>query len=115
MSSPNALGLIVSHGSLAAGLCAAVRQIAGAEEDALQPLTNEGRGPEDLIAAVNALVGDGPVILFTDLPSGSCAFAARKIALTRPSTGVICAGRTCRSCWTSSFTGIYRSRSLSPV
>ena len=64
-------GLIVAHSSLAAGLAAAVRQIAGADEEALQTLSNEGRGPEDLAAALRTAAGDAPVILFTDLAAGS--------------------------------------------
>ncbi len=83
-------GLIIAHSSLAAGMVAAVRQIAGVEEDALQPLTNEARGPEGLVAAVREAVGDAPAVLFTDLASGSCAFAARSVALQRPNTAVIC-------------------------
>jgi mannose/fructose-specific phosphotransferase system component IIA len=83
-------GLIVAHASLAEGLVAAVRQISGADEEALQPLTNEGRGPEGLIAALEEAVGDAPAIVFTDLGSGSCAFAARRLALARPKTAVIC-------------------------
>jgi mannose/fructose-specific phosphotransferase system component IIA len=83
-------GLIVAHSSLAAGLSAAVRQIAGVDEDVLQPLTNEGRGPEGLVAALKEAVGDAPAVIFTDLGSGSCAFAARRLALERPHTAVIC-------------------------
>jgi mannose/fructose-specific phosphotransferase system component IIA len=83
-------GLIVTHASLAAGLVAAVRQISGAPEDALQPLTNEGRSPEGLVAALQDAIGTAPAIVFTDLASGSCAFAARKLALTRPYTAVVC-------------------------
>jgi N-acetylgalactosamine PTS system EIIA component len=83
-------GLIVAHSSLAAGLVSAARQISGAEEDALVAVTNEGCGPEGLIAAVNAAVGENPAIIFTDMSSGSCAFAARKIGLERPGTGVVC-------------------------
>jgi mannose/fructose-specific phosphotransferase system component IIA len=83
-------GLIVAHSSLAEGLVAAVRQIAGADEDALLPLTNEGKGPEGLQQALAGAVGDAPVILFTDLGSGSCAFAARRFALQRPNTAVVC-------------------------
>ena len=82
-------GLVVAHSSLAAGLVAAVQQIAGIEPGVLQSLSNEGQGPEGLVAAVRSAVGDDPVILFTDLPSGSCAFAARKIALQRPGTGIV--------------------------
>jgi mannose/fructose-specific phosphotransferase system component IIA len=90
MNNPLTRGVVVTHGSLAAALCTAVRQIAGVEDDVLVPLSNEGRGPAELIAEVDARLGEGPVIVFTDLPSGSCAFAARKIALTRPATAVIC-------------------------
>ncbi|CAN5859889.1 hypothetical protein BH23GEM3_BH23GEM3_11740 [soil metagenome] len=82
-------GLIIAHSSLAAGLVAAVRQIAGLEETALQPLTNEGRGPEGLVEAIRSAVGDAPVILFTDLGSGSCAFAARRVAIDRPNTAIV--------------------------
>lgn len=83
-------GLIVAHSSLATGMAAAVRQISGAGPEALQPVSNEGRGPQELLEAVREVAGDSPVILFTDLASGSCAFAARKIAMDRPDTGIIC-------------------------
>ncbi len=83
-------GLIVAHSSLASGLVSAARQISGVEEEALAALSNEGCGPEALIQAVNEAVGDRPAILFTDLASGSCAFAARKISMQRPGTGVVC-------------------------
>ncbi|HEX2095048.1 MAG TPA: hypothetical protein VHG28_21795 [Longimicrobiaceae bacterium] len=83
-------GLVVAHSTLAQGLVAAVRQISGVGEEVLRPLSNEGKGPEGLIEEVNREVGEAPAILFTDLPSGSCAFAARKLSLSRPDTGVVC-------------------------
>jgi mannose/fructose-specific phosphotransferase system component IIA len=83
-------GLIIAHSSLASGLAAAVRQIAGGDDEVLQTLSNEGRGPDGLLRAVREAVGDDPAILFTDLPSGSCAFAARKISIERPNTGIVC-------------------------
>jgi mannose/fructose-specific phosphotransferase system component IIA len=83
-------GLVIGHSTLADGLTSAVRQIAGLEDGVLQPFSNEGQSPESLIAAVQHAVGNAPVILFTDLGSGSCAFAARKIAALRPRTGVVC-------------------------
>jgi len=85
-----ARGLIVAHSSLAEGMVSAVRQISGAEEAALQPLSNEGTGPEGLVAAIEKAAGDAPVIMFTDLGSGSCAFAARRVARERPDTAVVC-------------------------
>ena len=90
MSKEPVQGLIVAHSSLAQGMAAAVRQISGAEEDALRTISNEGRGPEGLISAVRDAAGDAPVILFTDMASGSCAFAARKIAMERANTGIVC-------------------------
>ena len=90
MSSEPVRGVIIAHSSLADALAAAVRQIAGLGDEPLRTLSNEGRTPEGLVEAVEKAVGDAPVILFTDLGSGSCAFAARKIARLRPNTGVVC-------------------------
>lgn len=82
-------GLIVAHSTLASAFASAVRQIAGVGDDVLQPLSNEGRGPEQLLESVRMAAGDRPVIIFTDLSSGSCAFAARKFAHERPDTGIV--------------------------
>jgi mannose/fructose-specific phosphotransferase system component IIA len=83
-------GVVVAHASLAEGLVASVLAISGMDGDALKPLTNEGCGPESLQARVNgALPAEGPAIVFTDMGSGSCAFAARRIALDRPDTGIV--------------------------
>ena len=90
MSEEPVRGLIIAHSSLAAGLAAAVRQIAGIGDEALQTISNEGRGPDSLLNEVRKAAGDSPVLLFTDMASGSCALAARKVAAERPSTGVIC-------------------------
>lgn len=89
MSEP-VVGLVVSHASLAQGLVQSVRQIAGAEADALVPLSNDGCGPEALQASVRNALGEGPGIVFTDMPSGSCAFAARRLTLDRDDIAVIC-------------------------
>lgn len=83
-------GLVVSHASLAQGLVQSVRQIAGADADALRAVSNDGCGPEALQKAVAAELGEMPAIVFTDMPSGSCAFAARRLTLDRPETAVIC-------------------------
>src|SRR5687767_8869725 len=77
MSESPVRGVILAHGSMAVGLVDAVRQITGAEDDVLIPLTNHGLSPEALSAEVRSHV-DGPTIVFTDLPSGSCGFAARR-------------------------------------
>jgi mannose/fructose-specific phosphotransferase system component IIA len=89
MSEP-VVGLVVSHASLAEGLVQSVRQIAGVEAGALRAVSNDGCGPEALQAAVSEALGSGPGIVFTDMPSGSCAFAARRLTIDRPDTAVIC-------------------------
>ena len=89
MSRP-AKGLVVAHASLAAGLTDAARQIAGAEESSLEPISNHGMNPEALLEAIRASAGDGPVVVFADLGSGSCAFASRKLARIRPETAIVC-------------------------
>ncbi len=70
-------GVIVTHGRMGEGMIDAVRRIAGIPEDALVAVSNEGKGPDELLAAVDTAAGEGPTILFTDLQSGSCALAAR--------------------------------------
>lgn len=82
-------GLVLAHASLAAALISATRKICGCETEALRPLTNEGRGPEALLDGVRQALGEAPALLFTDLGSGSCTLAARKILLERPETGLI--------------------------
>lgn len=82
-------GVIIAHSSLGEGMAAAVRKITGVGEEALSSLSNEGRGPEDLLEAIRNRSGQDPVILFTDMPAGSCAFAARKVAAQRPSTAYV--------------------------
>ena len=77
MSSSTVRGVVLAHGTMAAGLVDAVRQITGLDENALVPLSNRGLSPEALAAEVRARV-QGPTIVFTDLQSGSCGFAVRR-------------------------------------
>jgi mannose/fructose-specific phosphotransferase system component IIA len=55
----------------------AVLRISGAPPEALLPLSNDGKSPEALKNALKEMLGEGPTIIFTDLPSGSCALTAR--------------------------------------
>jgi mannose/fructose-specific phosphotransferase system component IIA len=72
-----ARGLVVAHGAMADGLIDAVRRIAGgAADDALVPISNEGRSPQELKASIEELAREGPVVVFADLLSGSCGMAA---------------------------------------
>ncbi len=75
-----ALGIVVTHGAMSQGLVDAVRKITGVEEDALVAVSNDGKGPDALVAEVAEAAsreGGGPVVIFTDLQVGSCALAAR--------------------------------------
>lgn len=72
-------GILVTHGAMAQGMVDAVVGISGAERGALVAVSNEGRSPEELRAAIRLAMGDEetPVVVFTDLGAGSCTLAAR--------------------------------------
>jgi mannose PTS system EIIA component len=70
-------GVVLTHGSMCHGMVDAVQKIAGVSDDALVAVSNEGRGPDDLLETVARVAGDGPALIFTDLRTGSCALAAR--------------------------------------
>lgn len=70
-------GIVVAHGSMAAGLVEAATRISGVEEGVLVPVSNEGLGPEQLRDAILSDAAGGPAIVFTDLAAGSCTLAAR--------------------------------------
>jgi mannose/fructose-specific phosphotransferase system component IIA len=75
-----ARGVIVTHGAMSQGLVDAVRKITGVEDGALVAVSNDGKGPDALVAEVAeiATAREGaPVVIFTDLQVGSCALAAR--------------------------------------
>lgn len=83
-------GILFTHGQMAQGMVDAVRRISGAGDDALRPLSNDERGSEELLSEIERLAGGAPVIVFTDLLSGSCATAARIASHERPDRAVIC-------------------------
>ena len=83
-------GLIITHADLGEAMVAAVRKIAGVDGNVLQAISNEERGPADLVAEIEAKAGGDAVVLFTDMPAGSCGFAARRVQAGRPRTGLVC-------------------------
>ncbi len=70
-------GVLLSHGKLAEGLVDAVRRITDLDEDVLVAMSNEGQNPQGLAEQVDLLVGSAPVVIFTDLGTGSCALTAQ--------------------------------------
>lgn len=79
--------VLLGHGGMPEGIVDAVRHITGCEPDALVPISNRGMSPDSLSAAVQRVLGAGPGIIFTDLPSGSCGFVARR--LTQHAAGLV--------------------------
>lgn len=84
-----ARGILVTHGAMAPGMIDAVRRISGAPADALVAVSNEGRSPDDLRAAIGEILGEGPVVVFTDLGAGSCTLAARLSCADRERVAVV--------------------------
>ncbi len=70
-------GVLLSHGKLAEGMVDAVRKITDLGEGVLVPMSNEGQNPQGLAEQVDALAGSAPLVVFTDLGSGSCALTAQ--------------------------------------
>lgn len=68
-------GVVVSHGNLAAALVDAVREITG-QNGVLVPVSNAGCSRETLRERLAGVVGNGPALVFVDLPAGSCLQAA---------------------------------------
>jgi mannose/fructose-specific phosphotransferase system component IIA len=81
MNNDGVRGIVLAHGDMAQGMIDAVRHIAGAGSEVLTPLSNRGLGPEALADEITRLAGSNPTIVFTDLQSGSCGFAARRCVL----------------------------------
>lgn len=85
-----ARGVIVAHGTLAQGLADAATIISGVGEGVLFPVSNAGRSPQALQESIDQHLAAGRVIVFTDLPSGSCAVAARKSCRGEGRKAVVC-------------------------
>ena len=81
-------GIIVSHAAVAQALVAAVRAITGID-DALTPVSNDGCGQEALAQRLREAVGDGPALIFVDLPGGSCMTSSTRYAKQHADIAVV--------------------------
>ncbi|HET9066690.1 MAG TPA: hypothetical protein VFN22_12790 [Gemmatimonadales bacterium] len=70
-------GVVVGHANLAAALLAAVEQIAGPEHG-LRAISNTDCDRGTLETRILDAVAGHPAIIFIDMPSGSCLFAAMR-------------------------------------
>jgi len=81
-------GVVVGHGTLSAALVDAVQRIAGTDSG-LEAISNTDCDRGMLEERILAAVGDGPALVFIDMPSGSCLFAAMRRLEGMPDTRVI--------------------------
>lgn len=81
-------GVVVGHGTLAAAMVDAVQRIAGADTG-LTPISNTDCDRGTLEERILAAVGEGPAVVFIDMPSGSCLFAAMRRLEGKTGTRVV--------------------------
>ena len=85
----SAPALVIGHAEYAAGLVSAVGAITG-RGGLLVPLTNSDAGVDEIERRLaEAADATGARVIFTDLPAGSCAFAARRLLRSRPEMIVV--------------------------
>jgi len=70
-------GIVVGHGNLAAALIGAVEQISG-PDSGLTGISNTDCDRGLLEERIMNAVTQGPALVFIDMPSGSCHFAAMR-------------------------------------
>ncbi|HEX6535439.1 MAG TPA: hypothetical protein VF041_12655 [Gemmatimonadaceae bacterium] len=88
MSEPG-VAIVLAHGELAAGLVSAVHQITG-RGDRFLALSNTGLGTREIEALLRErLDATGARVIFTDLPAGSCNFAACRLLRERADLVVV--------------------------
>ena len=81
-------GVVVAHGTVAGSLVAAAEEISGIR-GALVAVSNTGCDRALLEKRVQEAIGDQQAIIFVDLPSGSCLFAAKRQFTNRNSVRVV--------------------------
>ena len=81
-------GVVVGHGGVAAALVAAAEEISGVR-GVLVAVSNSGLDKAGLEARVLDAVGGVPAVIFVDLPSGSCLFAAMRQLPSHPELRVV--------------------------
>ena len=81
-------GVIVGHGQLAQAMLGAVERIAGVETG-LVAVSNTDCDRGALEARIVAAVDGGPALVFIDMPSGSCLFAAMRQLQTMSGVRVV--------------------------
>lgn len=86
--SDGTLGVVVAHGALAPALVQEVERISGLSQ-VLVPVSNTGCGREEIEQRIAEAVGQRSVVIFVDMPCGSCFFAAMHHARGREDVRVV--------------------------
>jgi PTS system N-acetylgalactosamine-specific IIA component len=88
-SSPRAPAIVIGHGEFAVGMISALDQITGMG-NLFIPLSNSGLSAADVQTRLRELVDAHHVlVIFTDLPAGSCNMAAARLAGLDPQVTVV--------------------------
>ena len=83
-----AVGIVVAHGDLAAGLVEAAQHISGVT-DALHAISNRGLSPEVLREQLTEAVAEFPAVIFVDLGNGSCGFSGKTLCHERQNVALL--------------------------
>ena len=81
-------GVVAAHGALAQSLVTAVESISGVS-GVLQAVSNTDCDRGKLEERIHAAIGGAPAVVFVDLPSGSCLFAALSRLKSEPNVRVV--------------------------
>jgi mannose/fructose-specific phosphotransferase system component IIA len=81
-------GVVVGHGEMAGAMIGAAEQISGVS-GALLPVSNTGCDRDTLEERILSAVAGQPAVVFVDLASGSCLFAALKRLRSETSVKVV--------------------------
>ncbi len=83
------VAIVLGHGRVAEGLVSAVERITGIA-DRFVALSNEGLGTAEIEEMLRErMEATGARVVFTDLPAGSCNFAACRLLRVRPDIVVV--------------------------
>ncbi|MDH4131877.1 MAG: hypothetical protein OEW17_01795 [Gemmatimonadota bacterium] len=81
-------GVVVAHGVLAQALVDEAERITG-QRGALVAVSNSGGDRAEIERRVEAAVGDGPAVIFVDMPCGSCFIASMRMERERKDVRVV--------------------------
>jgi len=81
-------GIVMAHGVLAQALVDEAERITG-QHGVLVAVSNSGGDRAEIERRVEAAVGEGPAVIFVDMPCGSCFFAAMRMERERKDVRVV--------------------------